>query len=260
MAINIVSGAAAAANVAAEPCNLILYGPPGIGKTTDAVSAFTRDGRCNAFFISCEDGALKPILARGLPVPDHAQAPVKTWDDLCEVMAYVAANRHLYSAVIIDTMTTWTANVYRQLEANKPKNKWEVPTQMRNMLYSIREGCRNLGLHVVYIAHEAAPYYDEERKQHVGKGGPALSPKTAFGLFQGVIDTILRVHTLQLGFGGSLQRVYSTGGPDWPKEAGARPSELDLWWAKNREGCASAIVPADLGTFLRGRVPPYAGL
>lgn len=257
MGIEIVSGADAAANVAGEPCNMVLYGPPGSGKTTDAVTAFTRDGRCTAFFIPCEDGALKPILARGLPVPDHVKTPVKSWDDLVAAMTYVASARGRYNAVIFDTLSTWTANVYRTLEAGKPKNKFEIPVTMRNMLYTIREGCRNLGLHVVYIAHEQAPWYDENGA-FKGRGGPLLVPKTAGDQFYGVIDTMLRVG--MVGGLGAPSRVYFTGGPEWPQGAGLRPADLDLWRMKNRDGCGLSVVPADLGAYLRARQPPYLGL
>jgi hypothetical protein len=257
--IDVVSGPAAAANVAAEACNLILYGPPGSQKTTDAVRAFTRpDGSCSAFFISCEDGALKPILARGLPVPDHPRAPVKSWEAMVEAVSYAGAHRNKYSAVIIDTVSTWTANVHREVDARGGKNKFAVWNTMRDMLYHLREGGRALGLHVVMIAHAMPPIYDESGA-YKGPGGPLLVPKTAIDLFHGVIDTMLRVGTIQT-VGQAPTRVYFTGGQEWPTGAGLPPADAGLWRVKNREGCGLMCVPADLGSFLRSRRPAYAGL
>jgi hypothetical protein len=57
-------------------------------------------------------------------------------------------------------------------------------------------------------------------------------------------------------------RVYYTGGTDWPAELASTPQgDWRMWRTKNREGYAQAIMPADLGGFLRGRSgPPYVGL
>ena len=77
--IEIVEGEAAVANVYAQPANLMLYGPPGIGKTTAAISLLCKDGVCSAFCIPCEDGALKTIASLGLPIPAHPKETVKTW-------------------------------------------------------------------------------------------------------------------------------------------------------------------------------------
>jgi hypothetical protein len=62
--------------------------------------------------------------------------------------------------------------------------------------------------------------------------------------------------------GAAPMRVYYTGGTDWPAELGplSQPPDWRQWRTKNREGCGQAIVPADLGAFLRIRQPPYAGL
>lgn len=252
--IEIVSGEAATANVAAEPLFLMFYGPPGLGKTTDAVQAFGR----RAFFVSCEEGALKPILARGLPMPDHPKDVVKTWDDLVAAVSYAAQHKDRYSAVIIDTISTWTANVYRSLEDNfKGKNRWDLPVQMRKMLLQLREGARALGIHVVMIAHQLPPQYTELGALR-SKGGPLLAPKTAMEIFNGVCDTQLRVDIVNTGM--QNQRVYFTGGPEWPISAGLPPTDLHLWHVKNRDGVAAAIVPADLKAYLTTRQPPYGGL
>ena len=249
--IEIVSGEAAAANVAAEPLFMMFYGPPGTGKTTDACAAFGR----RAFFIPCEEGALKPILARGMPVPDHPKQVVKTWDDLTAAVSYAAANKDRYSAVVIDTISTWTANVYRVL-ATKHKG-WDIPIAMRNMLIALRDGARQLGIHVIMIAHHLPPHFTETGVL-AGKGGPLLAPKSAMQLFNGVVDTQLRVDIVNTGM--QTERVYFTGGPEWPSGKGLPPSDLHLWHVKNRDGVAAAVVPADLKAYLTTRQPPYGGL
>jgi hypothetical protein len=256
MAIDVLTGQAASMHVADEPCNLLLYGPPGTNKTTDAVQAFTRDGKPRAFFIQCEPGALKPILARGIPVPDHPKTVVSTWEDLVDACTYAGQHRDRYDAVIIDTLTAWNASVLTILESRGGKNKYLLWTEIRNMLFQLRDGCRALGLHIIYIAHESMPFIDEHTNYHLG--GPTLSPKTAIGRFSGGIDTMLRVGYILQGL--EIKRVYFTGGEAWPNELGLPPPDLLKFRIKNRDGVNAAAVPADLGAYLRMRKPPYKGL
>ena len=258
MTISIVQGQRAVDNLSAQPANILLYGPPGSQKTTDAVQAFSKNGRCSAFVIHCEDGALKPILARGLPVPDHTERPVKSWSEMTEVMNWLVANRQNYTAVIIDTMSTFTMYLYKEMEEHfkSNKNKYEIPVAMRACLFQIREGLRQLGLHSVMICHTLDPVV---LNGVFHRGGPLLAPKTMIENYYGLIDTVLRVDYLE-ALGQNRRRVYWTGGTDWPSGMGLMPPDSASWRCKNREGCGDAIVPADLGAFLRGRQPPYPGL
>lgn len=260
MPIEIVEGAEAFANIVGDPANVFLYGPPGSGKTTDAALAFCRDGRCSAFFISCEDGGLKSIAARGLPPPGHTKRPVKTWQDMQDTIAFLGQNRGRYSAVIIDGATTFTNNLSREVEERHKgsKNKFAVWTEMRSYLFYLREWIRMLGLHAIFIGHGLSP---EVRDGVFFPGGPALSPKTMIEVYYGLIDTVLRVGYLSIP-GQAPLRVYYTGGTQWPAIPGviAPPMDWQAWRQKNREGCNVAVVPADLGAFLRARQPPYAGL
>ena len=261
MTIEIVSGQAAVDNLAGLPANILLYGPPGSEKTTDAVRAFCKDGRCSAFVITCEDGALKPILARGLPVPDHTKSPVKTWQDLSDTMGWLAQNKGRYNAVIIDTISTLCAYLYKETETKfeNNKNKFLIPQMMRNYLYVLREWCRWIGIHCVMVGHAAGP---EMRDGVLYRGGPLLSPKSMIEQYHGLIDTMLRVDFVQIPGMNSNRpvRVYWTGGNDFSTLGNLfqPPPDWALWRTKNREGVNDAIVPADLHAFLARRTPPYS--
>lgn len=259
MPLDIISGEAAAAAIAAEPWNGMLYGGPGVGKTTQAVEAFTRDGRCTAFFVQCEEGALKPILARGSVIPDHPKGGIVVgWDAMYACFEHVHNNRGRYTALIVDNLTAWTANTEVALKAQGygKRNGWEIPIMIRDYLITMRRFGRQLGVHIVYLAH-AREAYTEDGFAYLG--GPALYPKKAASLFYGAVDTMLRAGYLQAG--NKINRVFYTGGLEWPVEYGMMPpADLLHWFQKNREGVQPAVVPADLGAYLRARRPPYAGL
>lgn len=261
MPIDIVEGDSAYQNIAALPANVLLYGPPGSEKTTDAVRAFCSGNTCSAFFIPCEDGALKIIPARGLPVPGHVKETVKTWQQMVETIAWLGQNgRGRYRAVIIDTISTLTANMYKDLEAANAssKNKYLTPVAMRGALFQLREWIRMLGMHCVMIAHAMPPTVKDGVFY---LGGPLLAPKTMIEDYHGQLDTVLRVDYLT-PVGRPPMRVYWTGGNTWPAELNPLQPPVDwrYWRMKNREGVAQAVVPADLAAFLRARQPPYANL
>lgn len=266
MAIEIVTGAAATQNVGGLPANVILYSDPGRGKTTDAVSAFCRDGRCTAFAIPFEDGALKAPAARGFPTPDHPRETVKSWGALYETLAWLSQHRQNYNGLILDGLSVFSTFLYKEAEVQlKGKNKWDIPMQVRTQLLTLRQFLRDIGLHSIITAHPIAPGFVDGVFL---KGGFALSPKSLINEFFGQTDTVLRtdyvVPSVQQPAPPNAPppnpvRVYFTGGESWP--AGFdQPPDWRYWRTKNREGCASAIVPADLGAFLRGRQPPYGGL
>jgi AAA domain len=257
MPIEIVSGDAAYANVVGLPANVLLYGPPGIGKTTDAVTAFTHDGRCSAFMIYCEDGALKSVAARKLPIPGHTKYPVKSWGAMVEAIAWLGQNRDKFNALIIDGFSTFAADLYKAAsEQFKGKNKYDIPNAVRTCLVQLREWVRLLGLHSVFVGHPLPPVTLDGTFY---QGSFALSPKTIVRDFFGQLDTVLRVDWV-VPLGRPPIRVYYTGGEIWPTELGAPPVDVRQWMVKNREGVNQAVVPADLATFLRARQPPYVGL
>lgn len=263
-AFEIVTGAAAQADILGLPANVLLYGTGGLGKTTDAVAAFCKDGRCNAFVIPCEDGGLKGPAARGLPVPDHPRSTVKSWEQMKYTIAWLSQYRQNYSAVIVDGLSTLTNYMYREAtETIKPKNKWDIPVFVRNNLFYLREWIRALGLHSVFVGHALPPavvdgiFYP---------GSPLMQPKSMINDYYGLVDTVLRVdYVYPAGAvpGATVAvapvRAYYTGGEIWNPQF-MQPPDYRLWRAKNREGCNNAIVPADLSGFLRSRQPPYGGL
>lgn len=257
--IEIFTGAAAQAEVAGYPANVLVYGGPGLGKTTDACAAFTtKEGVSTAFVIPCEHNALKAIPARGLPVPDHS-GTVESWGQMEYVIGQLARVPGRYNAVIIDGLSALTANLYKEAEARKSSNKYDIPIFVRNCLFLLRQWTRLLGMHSVLLSHFKEPGVDNNVFY---PGGPLLQPRTMIGVYFALVDTVLRVDYLNSSLpSGAPVRVYHTGGTIWPSEwlgpSYSPPADWRSWWVKNREGVTSAVVPADLGAFLRMKNPPY---
>jgi hypothetical protein len=263
--IEIFTGDAAVANAVSMPANVLMYSGPGLGKSTDAVAAFCKDGRCTAFVAQCEPNAIKAPISRGLPTPEHSGV-IETWEDMQTVCAFLWQNRTRYSAAIFDGFSVFSSNLYKQAqETVKSKSKWDIPVFVRTCLLQFRSFLRSLGLHTVIIAHAIPPGVQEGVFY---QGGFALTPKSLINEYFSLTDTVLRVdyvspaaptNALPPAVPPSPVRVYFTGGQQFP-EAFAQPPDWRFWRTKNREGCNDAIVQADLGAFLRGRRPPYAGL
>jgi hypothetical protein len=263
MSVDIVTGEAAHNNVAGMPANVLLYGDPGTSKSTDAVATFTRDGVCSAFVIPFEDGALKAPAARGLPVPAHPRNTVKSWPDLYDSFAWLSQNRQHFTAVILDGFSVLSTHLYKAAEVQHAgsKNKFAIPLQVRGQLLQVRQWLRDINLHSIVIAHPLPPGVQDGVFY---QGGFSLSPKSLVGEFFGQLDDVLRVGYVlpvaqPLAQAAEPARVYFTGGTVWPENM-QQPPDWRYWRTKNREGCNWAIVPADLGAFLRSRQPPYVGL
>jgi len=242
------------------PANVLLMGAPGTLKTTDAIEAFTVGDKCSAFVIVCEDGALKSILGRSRVVPAHTQETVKSWAALEGAIAWIAQpeNRSRFRAVIVDGLTALSTYLYNEATATlKGKNKFDIPTAVRQRLFLLREWIRMLGMHSIFIAHEDPPAVQDGIFY---PGAMKLSPRSMVREYFGQLDSVLRVAWIN-PIGQAPVRVYYTGGSIWPTEAGpVPPPDLAQWLVKNREGCNYAVVPANLAAFLRMRQPPYVGL
>lgn len=265
MSVEIFTGEAAVANAVSMPANVFLYSLPGLGKSTDAVAAFCKDGHCSAFVAQCEPNAIKAPISRGLPTPEHSGV-IETWEDMQTVCGFLWQNRARYSAVIFDGFSVFSSNLYKQAQSVvKTNNKFDIPIWVHMRLLEFRNFLRNLGLHSVLIGHPIAPGVSEGVFY---QGGFSLTPKSRIAEFFQVVDTVLRVDYVSPALPANALpntpvpapvRCYFTGGSVWP-EGFAQPPDWRFWRTKNREGCNDAIVPADLGAFLRSRRPPYGGL
>lgn len=260
MTIEIVTGVAAEQNVAGLPANVMMYGGPGTLKTTDAFETFVVNGQSTAFAIPCEDGALKILVSRGMPIPDHPKQTVKSWGAMQDTIAHLAKTQGRYRAVVIDGYTPFSSYLYNEAQERFKggRNKFDVPVYVRQCLFQLREWIRMLGMHSVFIAHSEPPAVQEGTFY---PGSMKLSPRSIIREYFGQLDTVLRVDYLSIP-GQAPVRVYHTGGEIWPSELGvlSQPVDRFAWLVKNREGCNQAVVPANLGAFLRQRQPPYQGL
>jgi len=95
----------------ASPIRVVLYGPPGIGKSTFASNA------SRPIFLCAEDGTNELDVARLKP---------ETWEELFEAVAMLGAEEHEYATLVIDTLDWAEQLCWRSICARERKNSIEA--------------------------------------------------------------------------------------------------------------------------------------
>ena len=94
----------------ATPIRVVLYGPPGIGKSTFASNA------SRPIFLCAEDGTNELDVARLKP---------ETWEELFEAIAMLGSEEHTYATLVIDTLDWAEQLCWRSICARERKNSIE---------------------------------------------------------------------------------------------------------------------------------------
>jgi hypothetical protein len=214
-----------------EPAVVVVYGPSGMGKTTDALFSFPM----GLFFAL--PGALKPAL-RVVGWDPHAAGQVVPVADMhTAVSALRQVKPGVFDAVIVDDLSLLAERTMQQLEIkhNGSRNKFAMWDELRDTVIKFREAARECGLHVVLNTHERQP---ETHDGTFFRGGPALPSKTLTERIPHIADTVLRAAS-DPTTPGQWKGVY--------KCEPANPQ----WVMKDRHGCCPPTCPQNLGEILR---------
>lgn len=165
---------------------MLIYGDPGVGKTTLAASAAAVKSMSEVLFINVEGGALAisdPSVYGAKEVPDTVD--FNGFDALSVIFKALARMEHPYKTVVIDSLSELTKynldDVIRKKMASTTNRQGKVNRDeddvfledygtMTKQMRRVVRMFRDLPMHVIYTSH--AEPYDEGAKV-----GPDLSNK-----------------------------------------------------------------------------------
>jgi hypothetical protein len=122
-----------------------LYGPSGIGKTTDLLYSFPR-----GLFVA-PIGALKPAEKVVGSIPDSLEAT--TIMDAIQILKQ--NGKKDYDAIIVDDFSLLAEATIAVLE--KKHTGFKLWGALRDTVLDFRDTARHAGLHVILTAHESTP-------------------------------------------------------------------------------------------------------
>lgn len=222
---------------AVHPPRILIYGPPGLGKTTLA-SEFP-----NPVIMNLEDGVPKDVEILSL-------GELEDWKAVMDALAALYTQDHDFKTLIVDSLDRLEQRAQRHV---CQQNKWASIEDAgygkgyviaADTIRTFLDGCNALrskrGMNIVYIAHSAIGRFDDPQASPYSKYDIRLN-KHVNAMFEDDVDAILfvnqdlSVQSEDVGFGKTVKRAEG-GGFRWIYTE-ARPS----FNAKNRYGMPARL-------------------
>jgi len=185
---------------------MLIYGPPGAGKTTFAATAELHDITAPALFVNIEGGMLSIAEANDIGIEEPPSVvDLEGFSHLDQIFWYLAKGDHPFKTVVIDSLSelqivnlehivgkqldkTSTSGAKREDEDDIWQEDYGKSTQeLRRFVRKFRD----LPMHVIFTAHDASSQ-DKDKNEIVH---PALTPKlrTAVSGYMDIIGYMFTV-------------------------------------------------------------------
>lgn len=182
---------------------MLIYGDPGVGKTTLAATALNHPAMAEVLVLNIEGGIMSVVEANEVGLASTPMVKdISTLAELEQVFWYLRTEQHSFRTLVIDSYSELTklsldAIVAREIETNAKRRHTNIDEvwlddygTMTKQMRRITRQIRDLPMHVILTCHAAASQ-DKDKNEQIG---PSLTAKLRESVI-GYMDVVAYMYT-----------------------------------------------------------------